>query len=72
MELTHTLFFSLLELAGFLLPAVAYHVSGSLVVLYAILIVYYVAHAMKLPSCYKSYKINMETRIAIKSGHGGM
>jgi hypothetical protein len=48
--------FSLLELVGFLLPAIAYHVSGSLVVLYAILIMYYVAHALKLPSRYKSYK----------------
>jgi hypothetical protein len=61
----HTLFFSLLELTGFLLPAVAYHVTGSLALLYAILIVYYVAHALKLPSCYKSYKINMI------NGHGG-
>jgi hypothetical protein len=50
---------SLLELMGFLLPAVAYHVSGSLVVLYTILIVYYIAHALKLPAYYKSYKVTL-------------
>lgn len=48
--------FVLLELLGFLLPAIVFSLTGSQVALYAVLLGFFVAHRLGLPSAYKRWR----------------